>query len=150
MPPVNDNEQDRTPQRNTKSVTKKKEDKNDTIQMQLNMAQDNSTRKVSDPRKYYELVQLESEWKTVESYELKDGKRRARSSRAKSPRMERIAIIAYFVLEPAVRLPSRVSNVGSGCTAIPRYLRLQAPPLSIVVLSEGVVQSTTAKTRESN
>ncbi|KAF4950320.1 hypothetical protein FSARC_13238 [Fusarium sarcochroum] len=97
-------------QKNTKSVAKKKQEKNETIQLQLDKAQADLTSWDHDVRFYYKLVQLESEWRAADDRKHKDErtersakKHRGHSKRSKSPKMERVAVIAYFKRTPTVR-----------------------------------------------
>ncbi|KAJ4264875.1 hypothetical protein NW762_005118 [Fusarium torreyae] len=97
-------------QKNTRSITKKKQEKNETIQLQLDKAQADLTSWDHDVRFYYKLVQLESEWRTADDRKHKDErsersakKHRGHSKRTKSPKMERVAVTAYFKRTPAVR-----------------------------------------------
>ncbi|KAM0562535.1 hypothetical protein ACHAPJ_002225 [Fusarium lateritium] len=97
-------------QRNTRSLAKKKQQKNETIQLQLDKAQADLTSWDHDVQFYYKLVQLESEWRAADDRRHKDDrsernakKHRGHSMRTKSPKMERVAVIAYFKRTPAVR-----------------------------------------------
>ncbi|KAH7182753.1 uncharacterized protein B0J16DRAFT_153026 [Fusarium flagelliforme] len=91
-------------QKNTNSVTKKKQEKNESIQRQLDKTQADLTKRDRDVRFYYKLVQLESEWWAADGRrqgEDRSGrsskKHKSHSRRNKSPKWETAAIIAYFV-----------------------------------------------------
>ncbi|PCD30849.1 hypothetical protein AU210_010520 [Fusarium oxysporum f. sp. radicis-cucumerinum] len=92
----------------TRSVSKKKQDKNETIQLQLDRAQADLTKEDRDFRFYYKLAQIESEWRAADDPRHRDDrsvrssrKHRSHSKRSKSPRLERVAINAYFQRMPA-------------------------------------------------
>jgi hypothetical protein len=92
----------------TRSVSKKKQDKNETIQLQLDRAQADLTKEDHDIRFYYKLAQIESEWRAADDPRHRDDrsvrssrKHRSHSKRSKSPRLERVAINAYFQRMPA-------------------------------------------------
>ncbi|RBA13077.1 hypothetical protein FPRO05_13884 [Fusarium proliferatum] len=94
--------------RTTRSVSKKKQDKNETIQLQLDRAQADLTKEDRDFRFYYKLAQIESEWRAADDPRHWDDrsvrssrKHRSHSKRSKSPRLERVAINAYFQRMPA-------------------------------------------------
>ncbi|EWG46509.1 hypothetical protein FVEG_06975 [Fusarium verticillioides 7600] len=94
--------------RTTRSVSKKKQDKNETIQLQLDRAQADLTKEDRDFRFYYKLAQIESEWRAADDSRHQDDrsvrssrKHRSHSKRSKSPRLERVAINAYFQRMPA-------------------------------------------------
>ncbi|KAF5615897.1 hypothetical protein F52700_13193 [Fusarium sp. NRRL 52700] len=94
--------------RTTRSVSKKKQDKNETIQLQLDRAQADLTKEDRDFRFYYKLAQIESEWRAADDTRHRDDrsvrssrKHRSHSKRSKSPRLERVAINAYFQRMPA-------------------------------------------------
>ncbi|KAF5660613.1 hypothetical protein FDENT_13707 [Fusarium denticulatum] len=94
--------------RTTRSVSKKKQDKNETIQLQLDRAQADLTKEDRDFRFYYKLAQIESEWRAADDSRHRDDrsvrssrKHRSHSKRSKSPRLERVAINAYFQRMPA-------------------------------------------------
>ncbi|KAF9774095.1 hypothetical protein IL306_007928 [Fusarium sp. DS 682] len=92
----------------TRSVSKKKQDKNETIQLQLDRAQADLTKEDRDSRYYYKLAQLESEYRAADDPRHRDDrsvrsskKHRSHSKRSKSPKLERVAIVAYFQRMPA-------------------------------------------------
>ncbi|KAF4950697.1 hypothetical protein FGADI_8031 [Fusarium gaditjirri] len=92
----------------TRSVSKKKQDKNETIQLQLDRAQADLTKEDRDFRFYYKLAQIESEWRAADDLRHRDDrsvrssrKHRSHSKRSKSPKLERVAINAYFQRMPA-------------------------------------------------
>ncbi|KAF5232033.1 hypothetical protein FANTH_13160 [Fusarium anthophilum] len=94
--------------RTTRPVSKKKQDKNETIQLQLDRAQADLTKEDRDFRFYYKLAQIESEWRAADDPRHRDDrsvrssrKHRSHSKRSKSPRLERVAINAYFQRMPA-------------------------------------------------
>ncbi|KAF4342365.1 hypothetical protein FBEOM_3692 [Fusarium beomiforme] len=87
----------------TRSVLKKKQDMNETIQLQLDRAQAVLTKEDCDSRCYYKLAQLESEYRVADYLRHRDDrnvrsskKHRSHSKRSKSPKMETVAIVAYF------------------------------------------------------
>jgi hypothetical protein len=95
-------------QKNTISVTKKKQEKNEAIQNQIDKAQADLTRGDRDVRFYYKLVQLESEWRAADDRRRGDDRsersskrHRGHSKKNKFPKLERVAIVAYFVSTPA-------------------------------------------------
>lgn len=94
-------------QKNTSSVTKKKQEKNEDIQNQINKAQADLTRGDRDVRFYYKLAQLESEWRAADDRRRDDRsersskRHRGHSKRNKFPKLERVAVVAYFVSTPA-------------------------------------------------
>ncbi|KAG8668759.1 hypothetical protein FPOAC2_08063 [Fusarium poae] len=94
-------------QKNTISVAKKKQEKNEAIQNQIDKAQADLTREDRDVRFYYKLVQLESEWRAADDRRRDDKserssrRHRSHSKRNKFPKLERVAIVAYFVSTPA-------------------------------------------------
>uniref|UniRef100_A0A098E3H6 Uncharacterized protein n=3 Tax=Gibberella zeae (strain ATCC MYA-4620 / CBS 123657 / FGSC 9075 / NRRL 31084 / PH-1) TaxID=229533 RepID=A0A098E3H6_GIBZE len=94
-------------QKNTSSVTRKKQEKNEAIQNQIDKAQADLTRGDRDVRFYYKLAQLESEWRAADDRRRDDKsersskRHRGHSKRNKFPKLERVAIVAYFVSTPA-------------------------------------------------
>ncbi|RGP71496.1 hypothetical protein FLONG3_7107 [Fusarium longipes] len=89
-------------QKNTSSVTKKKQEKHETIRYQLDKVQSDLTRGDRDVRFYYKLAQLESEWRAADDRSDRTSrKHRGHSKRHKFPKLERVAIVAYFVSTPA-------------------------------------------------
>ncbi|KAM0349423.1 hypothetical protein ACHAPU_003832 [Fusarium lateritium] len=95
-------------QNTTRSVSKKKQEKSETLQRQIDKAQADLTSEDHDIRFYYKLAQLESQWRRVDDRRHKDDrsvrstkKHSSRhSKRSKSPKMERVAVIAYFKRTP--------------------------------------------------
>ncbi|KAF4454989.1 hypothetical protein F53441_2550 [Fusarium austroafricanum] len=90
-------------QRTTRSISKKKQDKNETIQLQLDRAQADLTSQDRDIRFYYKLAQFESEYRAADDQRHRDDrsarsskKYRTHSKQSKSPKLERVAIVAYF------------------------------------------------------
>ncbi|CEI68618.1 hypothetical protein FVEN_g7886 [Fusarium venenatum] len=95
-------------QKNTISVTKKKQEKNEAIQSQIDKVQADLTREDHDVRFYYKLAQLESEWRAADDRRRGDDRseqssrrHRSHSKRNKIPKLERVAVVAYFVSTPA-------------------------------------------------
>ncbi|KAF4994016.1 hypothetical protein FGRMN_6050 [Fusarium graminum] len=88
-------------------VSKKKQEKSETLQRQIDKAQADLTSEDLDLRFYYKLAQLESQWRRVDDRRHKDDrsvrstkKHSRHSKRSKSPKMERVAVIVYFKRTP--------------------------------------------------
>ncbi|KAL4724944.1 hypothetical protein ACLX1H_008391 [Fusarium chlamydosporum] len=85
-------------QKKKRSVTKKKQEENETVQRRLDKAQADLTKGDPDVRFYYKLVQLESEYRREDDRGERSSKRHmGRSKKNKSRKYERAAILAYFV-----------------------------------------------------
>ncbi|KAF5681047.1 hypothetical protein FHETE_78 [Fusarium heterosporum] len=94
-------------QNDVRSVSKKKQEKSETLQRQIDKAQADLTSEDHDIRFYYKLAQLESQWRRVDDRRHKDDrsvrstkKHSRHSKRSKSPKMERVAVIVYFKRTP--------------------------------------------------
>ncbi|KAF5017969.1 hypothetical protein F66182_10078 [Fusarium sp. NRRL 66182] len=133
-----------------RSVSKKKQDKNDTIQRQLDKAEADLTSWDPDRRFCYKLVQLESEWRTAGDRSEQTSRRyRGHSRRSKSPKMERTAVIAYFKRAPAVgqqelRLSEAESKMRQMQHARQPHVQPSSAGLSPVVLNQELTHCTHA------
>ncbi|KAI1063298.1 hypothetical protein LB507_005900 [Fusarium sp. FIESC RH6] len=140
-------------QKNTNSVTKKKQEKNESIQRQLDKTQADLTKCGRDVRVYYKLVQLESEWWAADDRrqgedrsERSSKKHKSHSKRNKSPKWETAAIIAYFVSMPANDRPgSRLHGTNvplrqSKQTQQPQAVQTSTGGLAPITLPPGFVR----------
>ncbi|KAJ4119907.1 hypothetical protein NW768_010497 [Fusarium equiseti] len=142
-------------QKNTNSVVNKKQEKNESIQRQLDKTQADLTKCDRDVRMYYKLVQLESEWWAADDRwqgedrrERSSKKHKSHSKRNKYPKWETAAIIAYFVSMPANDRPgSRLhgNNVPlrqSKQTQQPQAVQTSAGGLPLITLPQSFVPPT--------